>query len=242
MSGASSTKAIKYSLIVINVIIFISGLVMLIGGSVVQGQINSQNLSRTIGGYSTQAGSIICIIFGLFVLMFSVLGLYATIKDHYRFLFIYTGFMSFIFVIQFITGVVGLSVKNSSKFNDYVSQVLKDDFKANITETRAQERDEFQRVFECCGWQKYDDYRLDDNTWHVPKSCCLDKSEDKCKENDETGKMYYGRGCNLVITDVFRRVIESACAILLVFSFVNLVSIILSIMLGRNIKNGYQYT
>lgn len=49
-------KAAKYSLLVLNVIVCLSGLVMLITGSVVQGEINTQKMSRTIGGYSTSAG------------------------------------------------------------------------------------------------------------------------------------------------------------------------------------------
>lgn len=50
------TKIIKYSLVLTDVIIIVSGVIMLIAGSVVQSQINSQKLSRTIGGYSTPAG------------------------------------------------------------------------------------------------------------------------------------------------------------------------------------------
>jgi len=48
-----------------------------------QGTINSDRLSHTIGGYSTQAGTIICILFGLVVMGFGALGIYATTKDRY---------------------------------------------------------------------------------------------------------------------------------------------------------------
>lgn len=52
-------KATKYALLGLNAIVCLSGLVMLITGSVVQGEINANKMSRTIGGYSTSAGLIL---------------------------------------------------------------------------------------------------------------------------------------------------------------------------------------
>jgi hypothetical protein len=61
MSGAKFARYIKLSLIVTDVIICLSGLIMLIAGSVIQGQLNSQNLAKTIGGFSTTAGKFSCL-------------------------------------------------------------------------------------------------------------------------------------------------------------------------------------
>jgi hypothetical protein len=49
MSGRSLTRCVKFSLIIVDIMIFISGLIMLIGGSAVQHQINSEYLAKTIG-------------------------------------------------------------------------------------------------------------------------------------------------------------------------------------------------
>ena len=76
-SNKASTKLLKLMLIIIDALIFLSGLIMLIGGSVVQSQINTQTLSHSINGFSVQAGSIVCIIFGLFILGLSFLGLFS---------------------------------------------------------------------------------------------------------------------------------------------------------------------
>lgn len=241
MAAPGTTKAVKYTLIAINMVIFLSGLVMLIGGSIVQSQINQQNLAHTIDGYSTQAGSVICIIFGIVVLLMSLFGLFSTIKDHYRFLFFFSAFMSFVFVIQFITGAVGLGVKNSGKFNDYISDLLKNDFNINSTLTQRKEGDEFQAQFKCCAWTSFRDDYIDANgTLNVPKSCCINQAS--CTTADSTGHQYYDKSCNLPIIDAFRSIIGTACTILLLFSFVNLAGIVLSIILGRSIKTGYQYT
>ena len=58
MNGAKFTRVLKFALIGTDVIICLSGLIMLIAGSVVQGQINTQKLARTIGGYSTTSGNL----------------------------------------------------------------------------------------------------------------------------------------------------------------------------------------
>lgn len=240
MAGPGTTKAIKYSLIFINIIVFLSGLIMLIGGSVVQGQIKSQNLSRNIGGYSTEAGAIICIIFGIFILLLSLFGLYATIKDHHRFLFLYSGVMSLIFVIQFITGIVGLSVKHSDKFDDEIKEEFKNDFKLDTTKTL--ERDAIQHYFKCCGWGSFRDYQYENNTFNVPTSCCKDQSPLNCDTFGNRSAIYFEDGCSTKLIRGFGTVIETACAILVTFSIFNLIGIVLSIILGRNIKSGYQYT
>ena len=49
MSGRSLTRFVKISLIITNLLIFLSGLIMLIGGSVIQSQINSEYLLQKIG-------------------------------------------------------------------------------------------------------------------------------------------------------------------------------------------------
>lgn len=54
---SSYGKCIKYSLIIINTAICVSGLVMLIAGAVTQSKIDDQKMARSIGGYSLQAGN-----------------------------------------------------------------------------------------------------------------------------------------------------------------------------------------
>jgi hypothetical protein len=49
MSGRNCARYVKVSLICVDLIIFLSGLIMLIGGSVIQSQINSQYLLKNIG-------------------------------------------------------------------------------------------------------------------------------------------------------------------------------------------------
>ena len=255
MSGV--TKVVKYSLLTLNVLIFCSGLIMLIAGSIVQHKINRESLSRTIGGYSTQSGSIICILFGIFIVLLAVLGIYSTVKDHFRFLIGYGVILSLVFVVQIVTGVTGLTVKNSAKFNDYVENVFAKEFRLNATAVQQVERDKFQTLFQCCGWQSVNDYRYLNETIIAPKSCCIRKPETikQAKKNKKAVRQVqvakcdtsnpddlYKKSCNMKITDATRHIIEVACAILVIFAVLNLSSISLSFLLSKQIKSGYQYT
>lgn len=238
MSGM--TKVAKYALLSLNVLIFASGLIMLIAGAVVQHKINTQNLSKTVGGYSTASGSIVCILFGIFILLLSVGGLFATMKDHYKFLICYAVILALLFLIQIVTGITGLSVKNSGRFNDYVERVFSGEFKFNST--RPRERDNFQVMFRCCGWQSVNDYRNQFNQLEAPTSCCLRPPNATVTCNRNNPNDLFKSSCNMKITDATRYVIEVACSILVVFAILDLSSIVLSLLLSRQIRSGYQYS
>ncbi|CAF0865847.1 unnamed protein product [Brachionus calyciflorus] len=232
---SSTSKYLKYSLLAINTIVCISGLVMLIAGAVTLSNINGQKLSRTIGGYSLPAGSVICIIFGIFIILLGALGVYSTMKDRYGLLNVYSGLMSLIFLIQFITGAVALGVKNSSSFDSYAEKVFAHEL--NINSTHEIERDFYQTFFQCCGWNGIRDYMLPNNTVQAVDSCCKAKG---CDTSEVT--QLFESPCNSKLIGASRRIIDVAGSILLVFAFFNLTSIILSVILARQIRAGYQYT
>lgn len=235
-----STKLLKLLLILIDSLIFLSGLIMLIGGSVVQSQINTQTLSHSINGFSVQAGSIVCIIFGLFILGLSLVGLFSAVKNHHRFLHYYAILMSFIFIVQFVTGIAGLSVRNNSNFGSILENMFKSELSINATQSSINERDTYQKVFKCCGWDGPNDYlnvTLNVTQLQAPYSCC--KSATSCDKSDK--KTLFDNGCKAKITEAFQTVIQVACSMLITFSMFNLLSITLSFLLARQIRVGYQY-
>jgi hypothetical protein len=66
-------------------------------------------------------------------MLLGAFGFYSTLKDRYAFLYGYSVIMLITFFVQFITGVVALAVKDSSNFNDYVSNVLSPELTLNST-------------------------------------------------------------------------------------------------------------
>lgn len=149
---------------------------------------------------------------------------------------IYSGVMSFVFLVQFVTGIVGLSVKNSSKFDKYVENVFANELNINATDIK--ERDFYQEFFKCCGWNGVNDYRNQSQVINAPQSCC--KNKEAC---DVTFRGdLFADSCDTKLINASKHVIEVVCAILVTFSIFNFFSIILSFLLARQIRNGYQYT
>ena len=230
---SAMTKFIKYSLIVIDVIIFLSGLIMTISGCVIQAQNNSELLIKSIGVYSMQSGSIICIIFGLIIVTLSIFSIFSGFKDHYRFLNYFAIALFVIFVIQFITGVTGLSVRNSSDFDSMLEEIFALEMKINSTNIK--ERDPYQVIFQCCGWKDVNDYRLTNGTLEAPKSCC--KNQTIC--NTSNSSELFTVSCESKIKSAFQAFIQVACAILYAAFFI-FFSILLSCFLSQQVKVGYQ--
>ena len=236
MSGANTLRFLKCTLILVILMIFIGGLVMLIAGSVVESQIKSQNLYLSVGGFSLQAGSVFCILFGIFILICSLLGLSATLKYNYCLLVLYSITMFLILFIQFVTGITGLIVKNSTIFNDYVDEILKNDFLLNST--RPAERDFYQRNFQCCGWNELDDYTFN-GSLQVPKSCCIDPIS--CLEIVSIKDNIFAKPCSTKIINAIRDIITVPCVILVTFSVFNLIGVFFAVLFARQIRFGFQY-
>jgi hypothetical protein len=145
--------------------------------------------------------------------------------------------MIFIFTIQFVTGVTGLSVGNN------LDSLLENSFSSEMktNSTNRNEADLYQDIFKCCGWNNFTDYKVNDTTNKIPKSCCKDKS--KCPDDTtEKSDLVYPDGCKSKLINAFQTVIHVACAILVTFSVFNFLSISLSLILARQLRIGYQYT
>lgn len=239
------SKCLRYSLIFLQVLAFIFGLIMVIAGSVIQSKITTNSLARTVGGYSLTAGAVICIIFGLFVLAMSLFGLYATINDHHRFLVIYAGFMSVVFVIQFITGITGLSVYHSAKFNTYIEDVFEAEFKPNAT-VADNESNNYQSNLHCCGWEDFNSWKVNTTGsafFDIPKSCCKNETDcDLTNPDEATWKSkIYSVGCKSKIMPLVKDIIEVVCGILVAFSVFNFIGIITSVVISNKLRTGYQF-
>jgi hypothetical protein len=148
--------------------------------------------------------------------------------------------MSLVFVIQFITGIVGLSVKNDGSYPTNVAEMFEPSFaKKNDTPATT---NFYQSHFKCCGWNDYKDYI--NNKVIIPNSCCKIANCNITAVNaniTNNESLINTKGCKDDLVTTIKQVIEGACGILVTMSIFNLMSISLSILLARQIKSGYRY-
>lgn len=232
------TKVAKYASLTLNVLICLSGAVMIIAGCIIQAKIMTQYLSRTVGGYNTQSGAIICISFGSFILVISLLGFYSALKDKTRLLIGYSIILALIFVVQIVTGIAGLVVSKRNNFNDQVERNFASQFRRNAT--RLVERDRLQIIFQCCGWQSMYDYNNNFGMLDAPPSCCIRRPTNQTQCATDNPRDLFKQSCNMKITDAVRVCIEVVCVILVIFAILNFSSIVIAFLLNRLITSGYQ--
>ncbi|CAF0794650.1 unnamed protein product [Brachionus calyciflorus] len=229
--GVKTLKALKYSVMALNVLIFLCGIALLTISSSIQKQINTTRLADTIGGYSMPAGSILAIIISILFLILGIAGIYAAFKERYKFLIAYSASMAFIFLIQIITGSIAVSVRNNPKFPQMIRDKYMSDFSANSTNEA--KRDHLQEYFKCCGWNSINDYITLDTLIKVPTSCCKDKTT--CNVNDLTN--LFDIPCKDPIILYVRHYIETIGISLIVFGCVNFATIVVTAVYIRLLKD-----
>ena len=171
-------------------------------------------------------------------------GLYVVIKEYESRLIGYSKLMSLLFFIIFSTGVIGLSLKNNSSYYAIIAERFKPSFgKRNETPTNF-----YHNHFKCCGWNDYKDYIT--NNARIPDSCC--KSLTNCdistvNANIINNSTFYEpfiniNGCKDHLVAAIMQLNEATFGILVGLSIFILISIVLSILLARQIKSGYRYS
>lgn len=221
-------KAIKYSLIFIDTILAITGIVVLVLRALFF-QIKSNFLG--LDCFIAQ-DFISVIVFGVLVKTFALFGIFAAAKKNKKLLVVYSILMSLL-----VFGALGLSLhfaifrEQKANFDLCNQSTYASDLKLNSTSPT--KRDFYQTKYECCGWNGLEDYRLNQTNFEIPLSCCK-SMQNKCLNA-------YSTPCSqkLVINnDQWKTTLY---LILLTFCLLTLLSIWLSLVLtyfiGRKKKS-----
>ena len=214
---------VKYGFILANIIIFLGGLILLIGGISILCEPELLNLP----GNPSETFSVIIITIGVLLIIFSLMGIYSSIKTLRIVLIVYTCVFLFLSLVKLCTAITGTVFLGGPQFESYLTSSLSSYFRFNST--NVVDRDKFQFAFKCCGWLTFMDY-FDDakNRLDAPASCCR---IDNCRSNDITGLTYFERSCKSIMYYAFSYLLNAFCYIMITFSILLLINATLSIFM-----------
>lgn len=174
---------------------------------------------------------------GVFLFLFSFLGLCGALHHHQVMLFFYMVVLGLLCIVQFASSITLVAINTEQQ-----AEILN---KSWVTATN-HSRDEIQRKFNCCGFdQNVTDSILPPQNCSV-LTCCANlykTDETQCYLNETIGpepnKTVTDAGCHACtdeVSDQFSYAVKVSGAVGLFFSFTELIGIILAIQY-RNTKD-----
>ncbi|XP_037806608.1 23 kDa integral membrane protein [Lucilia sericata] len=227
---------IKYILFAFNIVFAISGLGILIAGSVVLADVNEFN--HFIEGKVT-APPIVLIVTGLIIFLIASLGCFGAIKESPTLLLAYALLLAIIFIIELAVGIAASVFKNDLEM--MIKNSLQDSIKrSNQEDTMAW--DNIQRKLMCCGVDNPSDWRTMSANKTLPPSCCrpqyIEQNVGHCTESPALGKdKYYQEGC---VGKLKERIEKNAIILIGVgigIAFIQILGIILACYLASTIRH-----
>lgn len=151
------------------------------------------------------------IILSIYLLILSIIGLYAVIKHHQVLLFFYGIFLFILFLFQFILACTYLTIRGEKKYN-----LLKDNYDKS--------RDQIQLKYNCCGFDNQTKFDRNQTCANLP--CC--QTANQCCENLSM--------CYSLLTKELDRNLKIIGSILLILTLKQIIAIYMTFRF-RNIRN-----
>lgn len=227
---SKAKKWTKYTLLILNVLIALSGIVILVSRSLF---LHYKNDFLGTECFVSQ-DFISVIVFGALIKIFSLFGLYATAKEHRKLLILYSILMSALVIASLGTSYNhAIFREEKSDFNTCDKHVYFHELRSNSTNEK--KRDLIQTSFKCCGWKSADDYLNKSGNLTLPLSCC--KNQSVCSGNmTASSEMIFKDSCSSKLISNNKAWKITLYSILVTFSVMTFVSIWLSLYFAH-LKN-----
>ncbi|XP_030387627.1 CD151 antigen [Scaptodrosophila lebanonensis] len=227
---------IKYVLFAFNVLFALSGLGILIAGSVVLADVNEFN--HFVEG-RVIAPPIVLIVTGLIIFLIASLGCFGAIKESPTLLLTYAVLLAVIFIIELAVGIAASVFKKD--LEGMVKNSLQDSIKRSSSED-TMAWDNIQRKLMCCGVDTPADWRTMSANKTLPASCCrpqyVDATVGHCTESPALGRdKYFQEGCVGKLKD---RIDKNAVILIGVgigIAFIQILGIVLACYLATSIRH-----
>lgn len=227
---------VKYALFIFNLIFAISGIGIIVAGSVVLAGIN--DYSHFVGS-ALLAPPIVLIVAGAIVFIIAFLGCFGAIREVYCMLITFAILLIVILIVELAVGITGAVVKNSFEM------VLKDTLKQSmanysINDAEKEVWDKFQAKLQCCGVDSSDDWSA--VTGNIPYSCCQEMQEGTepasrhCIDGGKNQNYLRRMGCYAKLKDRTHGTTNILIAVGITIAFIEIIGIVLACILASRIK------
>ncbi|XP_018573176.1 CD63 antigen-like [Anoplophora glabripennis] len=225
---------IKYVLFIFNLIFAVSGIGLIIAGSLVLSDVGEFN--HFMEG-KILAPPVVLIVAGVIVFLVASLGCYGAIKESYYMLMAFAICLLIIFIIEFAVGIAAASFK--SEFRVALKNNMKnsmDNYENSKSDKIAW--DNLQRKLECCGVDGPTDWKK------RPMSCCHalrenapDPTSDQCRAAQPGDDHLYNYGCFTELEMKAERASKVLIGVGIGVAFIEIIGIILACWMASAVKN-----
>ncbi|KAF4096520.1 CD63 antigen [Onychostoma macrolepis] len=235
MAVEGGAKCIKYLLFFFNLIFWLCGLALIILGLLAKVSINTTVVTK---GYS--GSPLVLLVVGVVILFIAFFGCCGAWKENYCMVTTFAVILSLIIIVEIGAAIAGYVLRRN------LTDVLNKAFDGMITgynETDNREAiDAIQQQYKCCGGNSSDDWLKSKfiPTNSVPDTCCKNNTKN-CGNGaiHDTNKIYT-EGCQPILDKFLKQNILWLAVGALVIAFVQITGIVLSCILMRAIRSGYE--
>jgi len=240
-------KAVKWLMLIFNLIFWISGIGLIIAGAVAQ-TVYKPYIGFLDGSYVS--APVLLIVVGAIITIIAFFGCCGSAKENYCMLVTFAVLLGIIFCVELAGGIAGYVERGR------VSEYLQTNMEKSLTKFNAtKDWDAMQKELECCGVQHYDDWITKSNKSEVPPSCCKqDIPVDTCNRNATyltincVGGGEQSKACPIYTSGCFKLVkakLENSIGIIggvgIGVAFIQIIGIAFACFLAQRVRRGYTY-
>lgn len=245
MHSTPDKSTIKYVFLVFNSIWFISGLVLVIIGTILK-----TNYKLIIGDgmemliKEVPNSTIMIFIFvGVIIAFVSLLGYCGTAMTDSCLLYSYCVITVLLLIVQCIGIALAFNFSNQleSEAHKLITKAIKEYDWNQIQELNQQSAiDSLQNILKCCGAIDFKDWNLNeqfkDNQTHYPFSCCHNVYKDNYSVNCTVDKANQTIGCVKAIDERLNHKVQTLGGVSILVSIIQVIITILALMLANEIR------
>jgi len=232
----SGSKCIKYLMFIFNFLFWLSGLALIIIGSIIKAKYGDY-LSYGEDGSKFASVSVFIIIVGVIIFVIGFLGCCGSIRENYCMITTFAVLLGIIFILEIVAGALGFAYRK--KVEDHISKSLDDAVSKYFNEDQPGAKellDWAQQEFECCGRANATEYSKPAGN----SSYCATGGVASCYSGDTCSGTLYTKGCEASFVDFVRHNLAVIGAVAIGVAFIQLLGIIFACCLMKSIKDGYE--